>query len=320
MKRVSPFGEEIKRIRKSKGISIRSLSEQSGVSHSYISQIENGNRDTPQPELIKKIAKGLGVDYFFLMRIAGFMNHEVEEKSVNVSELINSLPTEYKRLILQDDQIKRERSAPKFDAPNSKVDKFWSKGAKKMAVQNSSNFEELDLEELNNSLETFLSTRATAGDFLKILRLYRNIEIEEMANHLNMDSKTYETLEMNLKYSSSLLKKYGKKIGEFLGVGNFGEWFRVVVRSEPLSSFIRDYTESDYETVSFSVKSVYKKTDENGIDYYDTYTPEELERSFFNLDNLLNQEEHDVLYKDKVLSKSEIVKVKTMLKLLLEDN
>lgn len=87
-----------------------------------------------------------------------------------------------------------------------------------------------------------------------------------------------------------------------------------------MGGFSRDYSESDITTISFDVNSVYKKTDENGVDYYVTYTYEELERNFFNLDNLLNQKEHDVLYKDKVLSKSEIEKVKAMLKLLLNEN
>ena len=320
MKKVSPFGEEIKRIRKSKGMSIRSLSEQSGVSHSYISQIENGNRDVPQPELIKKIANGLGVDYFFLMRIAGFMNLEIEKESVNIPELIKTFPIEDKKQILYDYRIRQFNSFPKFDNPKTEIDKFWAQGTNKMVPIDSSHYDDKDIDEINDSFEAFLSTSGTAGDFLKILRIHRNIDIEEMASHLNLDSKTYQTLEKNLKNSSSLLKEYGEKIGEILGVGNFGDWFREVVRSKTLESYIRDYNESDTETISFSVKSVYKKTDENGVEYYVTYTYEELERNFFNLDNLLNQKEHDVLYKDKVLSKSEIGKVKAMLKLLLEDD
>ncbi|AYV69160.1 hypothetical protein C2I06_21200 [Niallia circulans] len=51
MSKYNFFGEEIKRIRNAKKMTINELSEKSSVSSSYISQIENGKRDTPTPEL-----------------------------------------------------------------------------------------------------------------------------------------------------------------------------------------------------------------------------------------------------------------------------
>ncbi|MDQ7861122.1 helix-turn-helix transcriptional regulator [Peribacillus frigoritolerans] len=80
-------------------MSIRVLSEKSGVSHSYISQIEKWKqRYTTTRINQKKIATGLGVDYFALMRIAGFMTPDRKE-SDDISELLITLPIEYKKTI-----------------------------------------------------------------------------------------------------------------------------------------------------------------------------------------------------------------------------
>lgn len=316
MKKISPFGEEIKRIRKSKGISIRSLSERSGVSHSYISQIENGNRDTPQPELIKKIAAGLGVDYFALMRIAGFMTPDKKE-SDDISELLITLPVEYKKQFL----VEKKQNVPNPDDVEPYFNKY---GQLKSKMKDYERFQSKLEFIIHKNFIDFLALKGTVGDFLKILRLHKNKNIKEMADHLNTDTKTYKSLEENLKNNSALLKEYGEKLGEILDVGNFEDWIKLVssvlTKIHPVSGIFGAYTENDLKIIEIAVPSVFKKTDENGVDYYITYTEEELKRNLFNLDNILNQEVHDVLYKDKVLTKSEIEKVKAMLKLFLEDN
>ncbi|TKH05525.1 helix-turn-helix transcriptional regulator, partial [Peribacillus simplex] len=59
------FGDEIKTIRTYNQMTIREVAKQAGISHSYLSQIENNRRDTPNPEVIKKIAIGLNADYYY---------------------------------------------------------------------------------------------------------------------------------------------------------------------------------------------------------------------------------------------------------------
>lgn len=63
----------LKDLRKKKKLSIRKLEELSGVSNSYISQIEKGERN-PSPEVLKKLAEPLEVDYLKLMHEAGFIS------------------------------------------------------------------------------------------------------------------------------------------------------------------------------------------------------------------------------------------------------
>lgn len=59
--------------RSDKGLSIYRLSKLSGVSHSYISQLERGIKEQPSPEILKKLANHLGVEYSDIMVKAGYI-------------------------------------------------------------------------------------------------------------------------------------------------------------------------------------------------------------------------------------------------------
>lgn len=67
------FYDKLRDLRKLKGYTIRELSERSGVSAAYISQIENGSRGIPSPEVLMKLSEGLNIPYEELMEIAGYL-------------------------------------------------------------------------------------------------------------------------------------------------------------------------------------------------------------------------------------------------------
>ena len=67
---VSNFGEFVREKREKRGLSVNQLGLYSDLSPSTISKIENGLRN-PKPETIKKLARGLKVDYDELMFSAG---------------------------------------------------------------------------------------------------------------------------------------------------------------------------------------------------------------------------------------------------------
>lgn len=83
---MNTFGDELKRIRKENKISIRKLGELSGISHAYISQIENGKRGKPKPDLIKKLAKALDVRYVDLLIKAGYLPEMDESKKNRIEQ------------------------------------------------------------------------------------------------------------------------------------------------------------------------------------------------------------------------------------------
>lgn len=69
------FGQCLRDIRKSKGLTLKELGKQAGFSYSYLSQIERGERGVqgiPSPEILKKLAIPLGVSYEELMTQAGY--------------------------------------------------------------------------------------------------------------------------------------------------------------------------------------------------------------------------------------------------------
>ncbi|WP_315795282.1 transcriptional regulator [Paenibacillus sp. BIC5C1] len=65
------FGSYLRELRKGKGLTTSKLAEGSGISQSYISQIETGNRGIPTDDILMKLADGLGVDYMDLLSKAG---------------------------------------------------------------------------------------------------------------------------------------------------------------------------------------------------------------------------------------------------------
>lgn len=68
------IGKEIRRIRKeNKKMTLDGLSEKTGFTKGYLSMIENGKTENiPSIETLKKIAKGLDVDYYEFLHLVGF--------------------------------------------------------------------------------------------------------------------------------------------------------------------------------------------------------------------------------------------------------
>ncbi|RTE03076.1 helix-turn-helix domain-containing protein [Paenibacillus whitsoniae] len=74
------FYDKLRDIRKLKGFTIRELADRSGVSAGYISQLENGNRGVPSPDVLMKLSEGLNIAYTELMDIAGYLEAPSSDK------------------------------------------------------------------------------------------------------------------------------------------------------------------------------------------------------------------------------------------------
>lgn len=68
------FGLYIRKLRNEKKLTIRQLELYSGVSNSYLSQLENGKRGIPSAEVLKKLSSPLGVTQSELMIKAGYID------------------------------------------------------------------------------------------------------------------------------------------------------------------------------------------------------------------------------------------------------
>lgn len=61
------IGHELKRLRRTRGLTLRQVAELSGVTESILSKVENGKRD-PQMSTVERIADALGVRLVFEAR------------------------------------------------------------------------------------------------------------------------------------------------------------------------------------------------------------------------------------------------------------
>ena len=73
------LGEYLKKIRKSKDLSLRQVDYRSDVSFSHLSMIENGSRK-PSPLTLKELAKIYNLDYIDLYEKAGYLDLAEKER------------------------------------------------------------------------------------------------------------------------------------------------------------------------------------------------------------------------------------------------
>lgn len=83
------FGQYLKRLRRRKKLTLRQLSDLTGISDSYLSLIEKGKRGAPRPEYLKRLAEALGVSYDEMLAKAGY--REPERKEVPLEEALQEL-------------------------------------------------------------------------------------------------------------------------------------------------------------------------------------------------------------------------------------
>jgi transcriptional regulator with XRE-family HTH domain len=90
---VRPFVEEVPRLLRERGLSIRALAREVGVSDGYLSRVmRRVNYKTPGPELARRVATALGLpaDYFPEYR-KGFVLERIRTDAVLCDELYAKL-------------------------------------------------------------------------------------------------------------------------------------------------------------------------------------------------------------------------------------
>ena len=74
------FGEYLRSLREGQRLSLREAAAKTGVSVSYITQIENGKKNAPGPEVLKKLAPAYNVPVRELLKAAGYLDDAKEIK------------------------------------------------------------------------------------------------------------------------------------------------------------------------------------------------------------------------------------------------
>ncbi|HLR60547.1 MAG TPA: helix-turn-helix transcriptional regulator [Pseudogracilibacillus sp.] len=107
------FGEYIKSIREKSNLSLREVARRSEISHPYLSQLENGKNKRPTHEMLRKLSKGLKVDYLQLLEKAGYINEaEHYKRMARVASEANKKTDERMKRIKEDGNIINPESFP----------------------------------------------------------------------------------------------------------------------------------------------------------------------------------------------------------------
>ncbi|PEQ65550.1 helix-turn-helix domain-containing protein [Bacillus cereus] len=108
---VSPkeFGQELKRLRKEKNMTLAQLGEKVFLTQAYLSMLENGKKGQVKPDTIRKLSEGLGISYFTIMNKAGYLIEREENKSKMFGDYIRELREGSNKTI---EQVSEESGLP----------------------------------------------------------------------------------------------------------------------------------------------------------------------------------------------------------------
>jgi len=87
---MTKVGKLVQKGREANNLSMRQLAELANVSHSDISRIESGEREVPNPKVLRKISKYIGINYNDLMYASG-LGAQVSKLNPYLIEYYNNL-------------------------------------------------------------------------------------------------------------------------------------------------------------------------------------------------------------------------------------
>ena len=74
------LGKVLGLVRDEKGLSLRKVEKDTGISNAYLSQLERGIATNPSPSVLHKLAKCYDYPYSKLMELAGYIKAEEKGK------------------------------------------------------------------------------------------------------------------------------------------------------------------------------------------------------------------------------------------------
>lgn len=85
------LGDELKKVRMVKGLTLREVEKLTGISNGYLNQLENNKVKKPSPHYLHKLAQAYELPYDKIMEKAGYV--APKENTNSGVETENSLPS-----------------------------------------------------------------------------------------------------------------------------------------------------------------------------------------------------------------------------------
>jgi transcriptional regulator with XRE-family HTH domain len=73
---LAELGNELRKAREAKGVSLESVANPAEISAAYLHKIERGNVSSPSPRVLARLAAVLEISYLHLMELAGYLDEE----------------------------------------------------------------------------------------------------------------------------------------------------------------------------------------------------------------------------------------------------
>lgn len=88
----------LKKLRADKKYSLKEAGERTGIAEAYLWQLENGRREVPRPETLKKLADGYGIPVENLLKYAGYMEQSAPDPKKEAEAETKVLFRDYEKL------------------------------------------------------------------------------------------------------------------------------------------------------------------------------------------------------------------------------
>lgn len=161
------FGDYLRKLRKDKRLTLVELSELSGVSNPYLSQIEN-NKFTPSPEILKKVSDPLDINYFTLLQKAGYIKHNPYADN----SLLQTITTNF---VKYTETLPQEVAKEKLDLFEDGLQKFFKKGNDESFSMTFKKFEEYLQEKVIDDQSMYIELLRPLVDLHSILNENRRV-------------------------------------------------------------------------------------------------------------------------------------------------
>ena len=78
------LGITLHNLRKRKGISLRRVERDTGISNAYLSQLERSIAKRPAPEKLQVLADYFAIPYVKLLKYAGYLQSQSDDEAINL--------------------------------------------------------------------------------------------------------------------------------------------------------------------------------------------------------------------------------------------
>lgn len=183
------FGEFIKKARISLDISLRELAKKMDISHSYLSQLENGHNSNPSADIILKLSEELDISFTYLQILLG--NDEFLTERLT-PEILNNL------IALKPSEIRSFKSFSDFEnyfiknggliRPDKNDELETEKYFLSLQVAYNQLEQRKNIEMLSKDLAVVSQISALGDKLHEFNKIMNSISSEESSTIINLDS------------------------------------------------------------------------------------------------------------------------------------